>query len=44
MKGLGDVVVVKESKCFFIRYKVNIESRIMRKLWGVLGLEVWDRS
>ena len=44
MKGMGDVSVVKESKCLFISHCVDIESRIMGLFLGVLGLEVWDRD
>ena len=42
MEDMDDVVVVKESKCFFIGNQVDIEYCAMHMCLGVLGLEVWD--
>jgi len=39
MEGMGDVVVVNDSKCLFIGDQVYIESCVMRMCLGVLGLE-----
>ena len=44
MEDMGDIVVVKESKCLFIGDLVGIEFRIMCMFWGLLGLKTWDRG
>ena len=44
MEGMGDVVVVKESKCLLIGDHVYIESCVMRVCLCVMILEVWNQD
>ena len=44
MEGLCDLIVVKELECLFVGDWVDIVSRIMCILIGIVGLKVWDRG